>query len=163
MKKFAVTCTLVLLGVFLFWGEASAQPGVPSGPRRVLGQQELQFGTVLAGMPTTVALTDANAGIWRIWGNKNTEIQLTFVNLPTALQSGTLNLPISFSSNDAAYSDRFNGGALIIFDPNVGVIARLGNSGKMSVRIGGTVTPPPNQQPGNYVADIDLDVIYTGN
>ena len=33
----------------------------------------------------------------------------------------------------------------------------------MFVYIGGTVNPPRAQQGGDYVADIDLDVYYTGN
>jgi hypothetical protein len=164
MKRVAVTSLLVLLGVLLIWGEASAQAGPPPGPGTVWGQRNLSFGTVIAGMPTTVSWNSSSGGRWYIFGQGGAEVQLDFINLPSTLRNGARQLPVSFSSTDAAYSRSLWGGGAVAFDPNVGTTVRLPNGlGILVVYIGGSANPPPNQQPGTYVADIDLDVYYTGN
>lgn len=153
---------ILLLGALLFGGEAPAlAPPPPPGGFTVTGQRDLRFQTVIAGFPTSVTWDSNEAGRWRIRGQRNSEVQLDFINLPTELQNGTFTMPISFSTTDAHW--RSPGGGQGTFDPAVGVTARLGNSGQMFVYIGGTVNPPRNQAAGDYIADIDLDVFYTGN
>ena len=151
----------LLLGALLFGGEAPAQ-APPPGPSIVQGQRDLRFQTVIAGFPTSVTWDSNQAGRWRIRGVKGAEVQLDFINLPIELQSGGYLMPVSFSTTDAHWRSA-GGGGEATFDPSVGTTARFGNSGQLFVFIGGTVTPPPNQQAGDYVADIDLDVYYTGN
>ena len=151
----------LLLGALLFGGEAPAQ-APPPGPNVVQGQRDLRFQTVIAGFPTSVTWDSNQAGRWRIRGQRGAEVQLDFINLPTELQSGAQQMPVSFSATDAHWRSP-GGGGEGTFDPSVGATARIGNSGQLLVYIGGTVTPPPNQQAGDYVADIDLDVYYTGN
>jgi hypothetical protein len=105
---------------------------------------------------------DSNqAGRWRIRGQAGAEVQLDFLTLPTHLQNGTFLMPITFSTTDAYW--RSPGGGAATFDPAVGTTARFGNSGQILVFIGGTVNPPRTQAAGDYIADIDLDVFYTGN
>jgi hypothetical protein len=152
---------LVLCGALLFGGGASAQ-APPSGPQRVDGRRDLRFDTVIAGFPTTVSWDSPQAGQWRIRGQRGTEVQLDFVNLPAFLQNGIHAMPVVFEVTSAAWRSP-GGGGTVVFDPNVGTTAVFGNSGQIFVYLGGTVQPPPNQQPGGYVADVDLDVWYTGN
>jgi hypothetical protein len=161
MKGYAAASITMLLGVLLLGGGASAQTP-PPGPRVVQGQRDLRFNTVIAGFPTTVTRDSNQAGQWRIRGRRGAEVQLDFINLPASLQNGVYAMPVVFSVTDASWRAPGGGGAGV-FDPQVGTTVRFGNSGQIIVNIGGTVTPPPNQQPGNYVADIDLDVYYTGN
>lgn len=152
--------SVLLLGALLLGGGASAQ-APPPGPSQVAGMRDLRFGTVIAGFPTSVTWESGQAARYRIRGQKGAEIQLDFINLPSSLQNGPNSLPVSFSTTDASW--RSPGGGSGVFDPNVGTIAVLGNSGQMFVYLGGTVNPPPNQQPGDYFVDVDLDVYYTGN
>lgn len=152
---------LLLSGVLLFGGGASAQTP-PPGPSQVDGRRDLTFDTVIAGFPTTVTWDAPQAGQWRIRGRRGTEVQLDFVNLPTSLQNGIHAMPIGFDVGSAAWRSP-GGGGTVVFDPHVGTTAVFGSSGQIFIYLGGTVDPPPNQQPGSYVADIDLDVWYTGN
>jgi hypothetical protein len=160
MKGTARVSIFVLLGVLLLGGGAFAQ-APPPGPSQVQGQRDLRFGTVIAGFPTVISRDSNEAARWRIRGAKGAEIRLEFVNLPASLQNGAFFLPISFSATDASW--RSPGGGSGVFDPTTGTTAVLGNSGQMFVYLGGTATPPSNQQPGDYIADIDLEVYYTGN
>lgn len=154
---------LVMLGALLSGGEAPAQAPLP-GPSVVQGRRDLQFQTVIAGFPTSVTWDSNQAGQWRIRGQRGAEVQLDFINLPAELQNGIHAMPVSFSATDAAWrSPGRGGGTPVVFDPTVGTTARIGNSGQIIVYLGGTVNPPPNQQGGDYVANIDLDVYYTGN
>ena len=161
MKGHAAASIMLLLGVLLLGGGASAQAPLP-GPSVVQGQRDLRFNTVIAGFPTAVTWDSNQAGRWRIRGRRGAEVQLDFINLPASLRNGIHAMPVVFSATDAAWRSPGGSGA-VVFDPRIGTTARFGNSGQIIVTIGGIVTPPPNQQPGNYVADIDLDVYYTGN
>ena len=150
-----------LCGVLLLGGGASAQTP-PPGPNNVDGRRDLTFDTVIAGFPTTVTWDSPQAGQWRIRGERGSEVQLDFVSLPPALQNGIHAMPVFFDGTSAAWRSP-GGGATVVFDPHLGTTAVFGRSGQIFVFLGGTVDPPPNQQPGSYVADVDLDVWYTGN
>lgn len=152
---------LLLCGALLFGGGASAQTP-PPGPNIVDGRRDLRFDTVIAGFPTTVTWDSAQAGQWRIRGQRGAEVQLDFVNLPFFLENGVHAMPVVFEPASAAWRSP-GGGGTVVFDPQVGTTATIGRSGQIFVYLGGTVDPPPNQQPGSYVADVDLDVWYTGN
>lgn len=152
---------LLLVGALLSGGGASAQTP-PPGPSTVDGRRDLTFDTVIAGFPTTVTWDAPQAGQWRIRGQKGAEVQLDFVTLPLFLQNGIHAMPVAFDATSAAWRSPGGGGA-VVFDPHVGTTAVFGRSGQIFVFLGGTVDPPPNQQPGSYVADVDLDVWYTGN
>ncbi|RKZ14162.1 hypothetical protein DRQ53_12190 [bacterium] len=89
---------------------------------------------------------------------------MDFINLPSSLQSGGNNLPVSFSVTDAAWRTPGGGTAATVFDPSTGVTARFSNrSNLMWVKLGGTANPTSGQAGGDYSADVDLDVYYTGN
>ena len=162
MKGHAAASITMLLGVLLLGGGASAQTP-PPGPSIVQGQRDLRFSTVIAGFPTAVTWDSTQAGQWRIRGRRGAEVQLDFINLPASLQNGVYAMPVVFSVTDAAWRSPAGGGGTVVLGPAVGATAPYGRIGQIIVYIGGTVTPPPNQQPGDYVADIDLDVYYTGN
>jgi len=172
MRNHTVVRVLLFLGVLLLAGE-TAHADLPSrapggnggnGTFRVRPRRDLRFGTVIAGIPSSVSWTSATAGRWFIQGRAGAEVFLDFVNLPSSLQNGGNSMPISFATDDAVYALGPKNNNAVSFDPNAGTTVRLDSrTGHLTVWIGGTVNPPQSQQPGSYIADITLEVTYTGN
>lgn len=151
----------LLTGALLLGGEASAQ-APPPGPWIVWGQRDLSFQTIIAGFPTSVGWNSSRASRWLVLGDPGSDVQLDFITLPPNLHKGAHQMPVSYSSTDAAWRVIGIGATDHVFDPNVGTSARFSNSGLMWVFLGGTAEPPPNQQAGSYSANVDLDISYTG-
>ncbi len=173
MHRRAVVGFILFLGVLSLHGEV-AHADLPqlapggnrgNGPIRVRDRGDLRFGTVIAGIPSTVMWSSNTAGRWFIQGEPGAEVYLDFTNLPGSLQNGGNSMPISFSGSDAAYNtkNRDQPGPPISIPSRGSRRASIPTAGILNVWIGGTVDPPPNQQPGDYIANIVLDVIYTGN
>ena len=132
----------------------------------VNGLSDLDFGTVLGGVATTVLPTDANAGSYLVTGNPNAFITMTFT-LPTVLTNTTgppgTTLPISFGPTSARWLRQQNNPAAgNPFDPSVVTVGRLGPPPRpfTYVWLGGTVTPAPGQANGLYTGTVVLTVIY---
>ena len=128
--------------------------------------QDLNFGTVIKGVPTTVLPTAANAGEWQVSGSGNAFVIISFT-LPTqltniqALPGSTM--PISFSGVSAIWRRATNnpvGGN--VFNPAVGAVGRLGPppNFNMYVWVGGTVNPPLAAKPGIYQGNVIVSLIY---
>ncbi len=133
----------------------------------IVGTNNLQFGTVTPGVNKSVdKATIGFAGEWTVTGTANLELALQF-NLPdtmyTADSLGTMR--IDFVSSDASYSDGtdLQTAPTGILDPNGPSSRRLGPGGEMVVWIGGTVFPRISQTGGDYTAEIQLTVAYTGS
>ena len=100
----------------------------------------------------------ANSGEFDIKGVKNSNLLLTFV-LPLVMNGpGGAQLPVSFGSADAGYSQSQAIGSQIGFDPKVPFTATLSNNGRGSVFLGATANPLANQRAGTYTATITLTV-----
>ncbi len=164
-----VVCAILALG-----GSSAAQEvatiqataTVVSG-LTVVGANNLQFGTVTPGVPTTVdkaAVT--SAGRWDISGTAGSEISVTFT-LPLILDntSSPTSMPISFSATDASYNDGTGSQSSPtgVLDPAAPQTLRLGTVGLLEIFIGGTVSPTISQGGGDYTADVTITVAYTGN
>ena len=121
----------------------------------------LNFGTVTPGTPSSVAVTDGNAGTFDISGNGG-NLQLEFTALPTDLTGPGGNLPISFADGDASWSD--NGTPSNPFNPNdspgTSLDISADSDGTITVFIGGTVSPPLGLQAGTYNETITLTATY---
>ena len=102
MKGHAVASILMLLGVLLLGGGASAQ-APPPGPAIVWGQRDMRFNTVIAGFPVAVAWNSNQGARWILWGGRGAEVQLDFITMPASLQKGAGAMPIGFSTTDAAW------------------------------------------------------------
>jgi len=127
------------------------------------GTQNMAFGTVLPGVPSVVARTDATrAGRFDVRGTRRAEVSILFV-LPAAMTSGGASMPMVFGAGDGGYSANNNIAAATPFDPRVPLITRLGNSGRLYVFLGGTLQPSSQQASGAYTATIAMNVAYTGN
>jgi hypothetical protein len=128
--------------------------------------QDLNFGTVIKGVPTTVLPTALIAGEWQVTGSANAFVIISFT-LPTqltniqALPGSTM--PITFSATSAIWRRATNnpvGGN--IFNPATGAVGRLGPppNPNMYIWLGGTVTPAPTAKPGIYQGNVVVSLIY---
>lgn len=128
--------------------------------------RDLVFGTVPAGVATTVQPTAATAGAWQITGNPNAFVIIAFTR-PTqltniqALPGSTM--PITFAANAARWRRANNNpvGANA-FNPALGAIGRLGPppNPTLNIWIGGTVNPAPTAKPGIYQGTVILSLTY---
>jgi len=128
--------------------------------------RDLNFGTVIKGIATTIAPTAANAGEWQVSGSGNAFVIISFT-LPTqltniqALPGSTM--PISFNATSAIWRRATNdptGGAT--FNPATGAVGRFGPppNFNMYIWIGGTVTPAVAAKPGIYQGNVIVSLIY---
>lgn len=136
------------------------------GPMTIFAIQDLSFGTVLPGTPSTVRPNQAAAGVFRITGVPNAFVNVSFT-LPTVLDNiqaaPGITMPITFLANGARYRRRNPGlGGGTRFNPATGTVARLGGPARpnLYVYIGGRVIPSPTQLPGRYTGTITVNVFY---
>ena len=128
--------------------------------------RDLNFGTVIKGVATTVAPAAANAGEWQVSGSANALVVISFT-LPTSLTNiqalpGST-MPIAFNATSAIWRRATNnpaGGN--VFNPAVGDVGRLGPPPNFSMFIwlGGTVNPAPTAKPGIYQGNVVVSLIY---
>jgi hypothetical protein len=143
-------------------GPARAQP-VP--PLVAIALHDLDFGTVLPGITSSVPIRNPRqTGLFEINGPAAASVRVEFL-LPTSLVSGGgALLPVAFAYGDG-FADLSHGfpprGTL--FDPHAPVVDALGPSGKLYVRMGGTVLPAHNQPGGRYSATITMTVYNLGS
>lgn len=128
--------------------------------------RDLNFGTVIKGVATTVQPTDPMAGEWQLGGSANAFVLISFT-LPTvltniqALPGSTM--PISFSATSAIWRRATNdpaGGT--VFNPATGAVGRLGPppNPNLYIWLGGTVNPAPTAKPGIYQGTVVVSLIY---
>ena len=168
MAALLAACAALALEV----GPLGAQ--VPSGrydehhhhdqPLHALSLNELDFGTILPGIPSSVSASDSrHAGLFQIQGAEGASVRVEFV-LPAALTAEDgARLPVSFGPRDGLadfHGDRAPRGQP--FDPRAPVIGSLAENGKAYLRLGGTVHPARLQSGGRYRATIFLTVYDLG-
>lgn len=128
--------------------------------------QELDFGIVVAGTPTTIDPRSGLAGTFVIHGTRNAEIQIT-LTLPAALALGPSSMPIAFGATAGCHRNRNQLNNCTYFDPAVPLVVRIRNQNPPDnhywVWVGGTVTPALAQPGGTYSGNITLTAAYTGN
>jgi hypothetical protein len=123
----------------------------------VVGVQNLDFGSVIPGVPTTVAPTDAvRAGQFRISGVFIRNVTVSFV-LPTVM-NGPLGatMPITFANTDGGYSTFLQGNTP--FNPHTPYNETVVFNA--TIVLGGRVNPTPTQRGGAYSANIVITVIF---
>jgi hypothetical protein len=128
--------------------------------------RDLDFGTVIKGVATTVAPAGVTAGEWQVSGSANAFVVISFT-LPTqltniqALPGSTM--PISFNATSAIWRRATNdpaGGST--FNPAAGVVGRLGPppNPNLYIWLGGTVNPAPTAKPGIYQGNVVVSLLY---
>jgi Domain of unknown function (DUF4402) len=144
----------------------SADAVVVTAGMTIATLQDLNFGTVIKGVPATVLPTVSTAGEWRVSGSANAFVVISFT-LPTqltniqALPGSTM--PISFNATSAIWRRSTNspaGGNL--FNPAVGAVGRLGPppNFNMYIWLGGTVSPALTAKPGIYQGTVIVSLVY---
>jgi hypothetical protein len=135
----------------------------------IAGTQNLDFGSVGAGVPVTVnPQTNVNAGRFILQGFPffQPQFQLTFT-LPTELQRfpGPATMPISFGPTSGCARNTNVQATCAFFNPATGLIARFPFAfpARYYVWLGGTVSPGASQPGGVYQGTITATVAYTGN
>ena len=171
----ALRCVGVLVAVVLAprAGRAQGVAGQVGIDAEVIGQgisitslRNLNFGTVIKGVPSAVLPTQAAAGEWQVQGNKNALVSIGFT-LPTVLTNiqalpGSI-MPISFGAAAALWNRGSNNVAgATPFDPSVGATGKLGPPANpyIYVWIGGTVSPAATAKPGIYTGTIIVSLAY---
>lgn len=128
----------------------------------VVGQRNLRFDNVFPGVPKTVAPDNIRAGRWRIRGQRNAPIVMTFTLPPNLVRNGTGEL-MPVGSWAATWDINNTPAGATAFTPSAAPTpAQLSNNGQAQVfvYIGATVTPAPNQRAGAYQATATLTVAY---
>jgi len=127
-------------------------------PLTVTGIRGVTFGAVLPGVPRVVLRTDpANSGQFDIKGPKG-NVLLSFVLPLTMTGPAGAQMPLTFGSSDAGYSQTQAIGSQVGFDPKQPFTATIPNNGSASVFVGATANPAANQRAGGYTATIILNV-----
>ena len=169
----ATAAALVGLALVPSLGRGQGATGQVTLDAQVIGQaitvtalRDLNFGTVLKGVPTSVLPSNAAAGAWQVQGDKNAQVTITFT-LPTvltniqALPGSTM--PISFGAASALWNRGTNSvvGATP-FDPSAVTTGKLGPPANPFIYlwIGGTVSPAVTAKPGIYTGTIVVSVAY---
>lgn len=154
-----------LLRAFACALSCSLPAAAPAGAQqlRVDGTRNLDFGTLIPGVPTLVSPTDApRAGRIEIVGSAGATVQLLFT-LPAVMTGPRgATLPLEFGPAAAAWSSVRAVGTLVPFDPRVPFSARLSAEGRAAVFLGGAVHPVTTQAAGPYGATVTITIIPTG-
>jgi hypothetical protein len=120
--------------------------------------RHLVFGTITSGTTTSVNKTSASGAQWLISGTflVGGTFQLT---LPTTLTGPGPAIPITFGPLDGLRTTTSSPVPGATFDPHTSQtipIALFGTT--IYVWLGGSVSPPLNQTPGNYSGTVVLTV-----
>ncbi len=149
------------------WGasplRAQALPKVVP-PLLAVALNELDFGTVLPGIPSTVPVHDPrHAGLFQVEGAPGASVRVEFVLPDALLGAGGAQLPLAFGPRDG-YADFSRGRPPrgLVFDPHAPVIGALGPNGELYLRLGGTALPTRTQPGGDYRATIFMTVYDLG-
>lgn len=128
--------------------------------------RDLNFGTVIKGVATTLQPTAATAGAWQVTGSSNAFVIISFT-LPTqltniqALPGSTM--PIAFNATSARWNRANNNAAAgTPFNPATGAVGRFGPppNPNMYIWLGGTVNPAAAAKPGIYQATVIVSLVY---
>ena len=113
----------VVLLALLLCGEAAAAQG---RPLRARGRQDLTFGQLLGGLPSTVLPTDPlNAGQIEVSSERLTEVLISFLLPPALIGPAGAAIPLAFGPGSAGYSIQRLIDNQIAFDPAVPILVTL--------------------------------------
>lgn len=128
----------------------------------VISLRDLRFDNVFPGVPKTVAHDNNRAGRWRIRGERNAPITMTFTLPANLVRNGTGELmPVGAWS--AGWDVNNSPAGSTAFTPSAAPTpAQLSNTvlAQVFVFIGATVTPAAGQRAGAYRATATLTVAY---
>ena len=127
-------------------------------PITATGVNDLNFGTVFAGVTTGLTNVASQAGRFEITGEPAAAVSVSFA-LPVNLAGAGGTIPIAFGATDGLEWNPFPG-ASSTFDPNVPHLTALTGAGTLTIGIAGSVSPPAGTTTGSYTGTITLTVSY---
>ncbi len=118
----------------------------------------LTFGQIFAGQTLAIGPTQANAAYFSF----SATLTIGFgIVVPTELTrvGGTEKLPINFVGSDGLYRiNNNNPVGATPFNPSTGALSLALLSAPVHVWVGGSISPPVSQKPGNYSGVIVVTV-----
>lgn len=128
-------------------------------PLTATGTNDLNFGTVTAGVPKVPASLATDAGRFHITGQASTAVTISFT-LPTVLTGpAAATIPITFGSADGLEWNPYPG-SFTTFDPNAVHFTSLDGLGALDIGISGLVSPPALTVTGTYAGTVSMTVTY---
>jgi hypothetical protein len=134
----------------------------------LVADRNLQLGVLQPGVSETIDPLQSGAGRLVLTGPPGASVYVTF-SLPTHLVGVQDSLPISFDRQSVRLSGTsWESGDGKVLDPNNGFMARIsdgttGVAGQMALALGCTVNPKRDQRPGDYMGEVRVTVVYTGD
>jgi len=129
-------------------------------PVRVIPVRDLEFGSVIPGLETTIPYSDPTSGYWEVKCENDSFIRIDFLGLPTTLAGAGDDMPVRFEPTSAyVYLPRAPVESFV-FDPAVGITVQVGKPGRAYIYLGGVASPRGNQSPGDYQSPVTVDVVY---
>jgi hypothetical protein len=136
----------------------------PAGAQlQVRGIRDLQFGSVVAGIPNAAPPADPlRSGEFEVQAKNNAYLLIIFT-LPSQLDGPAgAAMPISFSSGDAVWIGKKKGSTPVVFDPRPWRFLQTDSGGKNALYLGGQVDPASTQRAGTYANTVTLTVVVIG-
>lgn len=128
-------------------------------PVNVRGEQDLDFGTIFAGIPEHVLPTDAaRAGRFLVRGARNNVMVATFTLPATLIELGGDSFTLTYAIDDGGYAPLFFLPIQTPFDPTAPFSFTMPLWQRVRFYLGATANPNVGQTPGDYTNTVTLTV-----
>jgi len=130
---------------------------VAQQPPRVRGEQDLDFGTIFAGIPEHVLPTDAvRAGRFLVRGRRNNVMVATYTLPATLIEPGGDSFSLTYAVDDGGYAASLP--VQIPFDPTAPFSFTMPFSQRVRFYLGATANASFGQTPGDYTNTVTLTI-----
>ncbi len=124
--------------------------------------QNLSFGFILPGVPTTVDAAQITlSGQIQVEAAIGTNFEIRYT-LPSVMNGAGTTLPITFGTTAAGAAPSANPAAMIRFNPAGAARFRLATTTRATFFLGGRVAPAVGQRVGAYTAPIVVTITNLG-
>ena len=162
MHRCTASAPLALTCALLFLAPRAQAQGRGQGTLIVRPVQNLSFGSLLPGVPTTIdALDLARSAQIEVKSLQGALFEIRFT-LPSALTGAGALLPLAFSSNSAGVSASSAPSTLVRFDPNYAARFVFLTTNKVTFFLGGQARPTGRQPIGTYSAPVVVTITNLG-
>lgn len=132
---------------------------VAQRPPRVRGEQDLDFGTIFAGIPEHVLPTDAaRAGRFLVRGPRNNVMVATYTLPATLMELGGDSFPLTYAIDDGGYAALFFLPVQTPLDPTAPFSFTMPFWQRVRFYLGATANPSFGQTPGDYTNTVTLTI-----
>lgn len=162
MHRCTASASLALTCALLFLAPRAQAQGRGQATLIVRPVQNLSFGALLPGVPTTIdALDLARSAQIEVKSLQGALFEIRFT-LPSALTGAGALLPLAFSSSSAGVSASSAPSTLVRFDPNYATRFTFLTTNKVTFFLGGQARPAGRQPIGTYSAPVVVTITNLG-